>query len=735
MAAMASGGESAEGPAEVTSLRSASGQDLAISLNLGNNFTSQFTLRERIGKGAYAEVYRASRRNTGEDVAVKLIDLRPIRMKENYSKDRLLREVKVMQDLTHPNIIHLENVLWADSGNHLILVMEYAPGQELFDAIISRGHFSEDDARTVAGGILSALRYCHKKGYVHRDVKPENVQLLKDGSVKLLDFGLSRSVGRGNSAKTFAGTPEYFAPEVDPRRRAGGQGSGYGVEADCWSMGAVIYVMLSGIFPEFKGRDKDVVSFDRSDYWGHTTSEARDLIAGLMHADPSERLTASAALNHPWFRPMGSGAGAGAGAGAGTVDGQGMSRGTGAVSANLMPNKSTSNKRMASQELSRDESMEYDSVLDTGIASALQHTPVEPSSALAAIGSNSVVHTGDRLIDLHLRVKNIYASAFKESNERGIPIPPHIAACAVMCREQMLTCSTAMQNLGFTANSVLDLMPDIKLAVEEGETKGAAELFAIIQSSITERREETDKIIQKNRDILVKLAISLNHPSGIPQLADGNDETKALGAGNSDSSFGNYTSGSVGGIPAATFTDDVDAEKALELAFPIHAHHQLEGSPERVSGSVPPLTTPPRGKSLVGSDGSAQYAQDIFSRLKQIDFVLHQYSRFWTTMQSNLSLLLQRNNHIQGLLRVTHNPRLRARFFHRMSEYSKMWKMIYSTSNRYAVSFSASQLSSKPDCRALSALCDGRCETDTLKNFNDTAMGLPDNVMRPSPQR
>ena len=81
----------------------------------------------------------------------------------------------------------------------------------------------EEDARDVMSKVLSALVYVHSLNIVHRDIKPENILLTDDGGVKLLDFGLSRTVGSGSYAKTFAGTPEYYAPEVDPKRRTAGR--------------------------------------------------------------------------------------------------------------------------------------------------------------------------------------------------------------------------------------------------------------------------------------------------------------------------------------------------------------------------------------------------------------------------------------------------------------------------------------------------------------------------------
>ena len=180
----------------------------------------------------------------------------------------------VLKRLQHGNIVRLHSVLGQaeeqDDDGHLLFLMEYAPGVELFEEIMNRKHFTESDARPIFAQLVAAARYLHELNIVHRDIKPENILLLGLGGgtdqrtdhpptcphVKLIDFGLSKIVGGGAMATTFVGTPQYYAPEVEITARlgqaAGGAGGagvgatgGYGVAADCWSLGAVLYVMLS----------------------------------------------------------------------------------------------------------------------------------------------------------------------------------------------------------------------------------------------------------------------------------------------------------------------------------------------------------------------------------------------------------------------------------------------------------------------------------------------------------
>ncbi|KAG5181297.1 putative death-associated protein kinase, partial [Tribonema minus] len=171
------------------------------------------------GKGASSTVWRCARRADGDALAAKVMDLRPLKFRERFSMERLRREVDIMRQLRHPNIVRLEDVFETD--DQLVLVLEYARGVELFDAILTRGRYTEDDARPIFLQVARALYYLHSLQIVHRDVKPENIMVSEtaDGlypEAKLLDFGLSKMVGEdmGSAARTFVGTPCYLAPEV-----------------------------------------------------------------------------------------------------------------------------------------------------------------------------------------------------------------------------------------------------------------------------------------------------------------------------------------------------------------------------------------------------------------------------------------------------------------------------------------------------------------------------------------
>lgn len=149
--------------------------------------------------------------------------------------------------------------------------------------------------------ILSVLPL-YSLGIIHRDIKPENVLVVNNTNpviAKLLDFGLSKHANLGSMAKTFVGTPCYLAPEVE--LTAMGKGGTYGPAADCWGLGAVLYVMLVARFPEFD-RDHGIVRLRLPDaLWRNKSRDVKDLISSLMTHDPVRRLTARLALQHVWL--------------------------------------------------------------------------------------------------------------------------------------------------------------------------------------------------------------------------------------------------------------------------------------------------------------------------------------------------------------------------------------------------------------------------------------------------
>ncbi|GFN76867.1 calcium/calmodulin-dependent protein kinase type 1 [Plakobranchus ocellatus] len=216
-------------------------------------------------------------------------------------------EVKILKALKHPCIIGIEDVI--DTPDMLYIVLELVEGGELFDKIISIDKYSEDTAKMLFYQMAVAIKYLHDQGITHRDLKPENILLATDELetlIKVTDFGLSKFVDAGSMMKTFCGTPSYLAPEI---LLTAGSGA-YTKAIDCWSLGVILFIMLSG-YPPFSDERKDMdlpkqimgghYSFPKQ-YWGDVSETAIDLMKKMMVVDPKKRLTFDEVLSHPWLQ-------------------------------------------------------------------------------------------------------------------------------------------------------------------------------------------------------------------------------------------------------------------------------------------------------------------------------------------------------------------------------------------------------------------------------------------------
>ncbi|XP_037123420.1 MAP/microtubule affinity-regulating kinase 4 isoform X2 [Syngnathus acus] len=202
-----------------------------------------YRLLKTIGKGNFAKVKLARHILTGKEVAIKIIDKTQL---NPSSLQKLFREVRIMKTLNHPNIVQLFEVI--ETEKTLYLIMEYASGGEVFDYLVAHGRMKEKEARGKFRQIVSAVHYCHQKNIVHRDLKAENLLLDANSNIKIADFGFSNEFMAGSKLDTFCGSPPYAAPELF-------QGKKYdGPEVDIWSLGVILYTLVSGSLP-FDGQN------------------------------------------------------------------------------------------------------------------------------------------------------------------------------------------------------------------------------------------------------------------------------------------------------------------------------------------------------------------------------------------------------------------------------------------------------------------------------------------------
>ncbi|KAL6065602.1 calcium calmodulin-dependent protein kinase type 1G [Balamuthia mandrillaris] len=261
----------------------------------------EFDLGEEIGKGGFSVVYKATRKKDGEEFAVKCIKKKLV---EGDDIKLLRREIQIMTQLEHPNILKLFQVY--EDDEQFYLVMELVKGKELFDKIVERGMYSERDASNIIFQVVSAVDYLHENGIAHRDLKPENLLAAGDGAdeiIKIADFGFAKSFSEdGEKLMTSCGSPGYVAPEILTAES-------YDKSVDMWSVGVIVYILLSG-YPPFYADSAPAlfkkimdVKYDFDDtVWDEISDSAKDLIRNLLVKDPTRRFTAKQCLEHPWVK-------------------------------------------------------------------------------------------------------------------------------------------------------------------------------------------------------------------------------------------------------------------------------------------------------------------------------------------------------------------------------------------------------------------------------------------------
>ncbi|XP_062427770.1 serine/threonine-protein kinase MARK1 isoform X7 [Rhea pennata] len=292
---------SVDGYAEphVQSIKSSSRQNVPrcrnsiTSANEEHPHIGNYRLLKTIGKGNFAKVKLARHVLTGREVAVKIIDKTQL---NPTSLQKLFREVRIMKILNHPNIVKLFEVI--ETEKTLYLVMEYASGGEVFDYLVAHGRMKEKEARAKFRQIVSAVQYCHQKCIVHRDLKAENLLLDADMNIKIADFGFSNEFTVGNKLDTFCGSPPYAAPELF-------QGKKYdGPEVDVWSLGVILYTLVSGSLP-FDGQNlkelRERVLRGKYRIPFYMSTDCENLLKKLLVLNPIKRGSLEQIMKDRWM--------------------------------------------------------------------------------------------------------------------------------------------------------------------------------------------------------------------------------------------------------------------------------------------------------------------------------------------------------------------------------------------------------------------------------------------------
>ncbi|XP_073133973.1 CBL-interacting serine/threonine-protein kinase 8-like [Henckelia pumila] len=256
----------------------------------------KYEVGRTIGEGTFAKVKFAQNTETGESVAMKVLDRSTII--KHKMVDQIKREIYIMKRVRHPHVVRLHEVI--ASRTKIYIILEFITGGELFDKIVHHGRLSESESRRYFQQLIDGVDYCHSKGVFHRDLKPENLLLDSQGNLKISDFGLSALPAEGvDLLRTTCGTPNYVAPEVLSHK-------GYnGAFADIWSCGVILYVLMAGYLP-FDEIDLTTLygKIENAEFscpsWFPVG--AKSLIHRILDPNPETRIRIEDIRNDEWFK-------------------------------------------------------------------------------------------------------------------------------------------------------------------------------------------------------------------------------------------------------------------------------------------------------------------------------------------------------------------------------------------------------------------------------------------------
>jgi len=266
-----------------------------IIVNELSSFPQKYIYRKFLGHGRYGRVLLGENMDTGQLVAIKAIS----KQQAGKSIKLLMEEIRLLSEVDHPNIVkYLEHF---ESEKYLYIVMEYCPNGDLFHKVIEREKFTESEAAKIMQELLRAINHCHHLDIIHRDLKPENIMYSAEGTLKIIDFGLSMK-DKTLSHESLAGTGYYISPEIIKDEI-------FTKACDIWSLGIIMHILLSGYIPII-GDSQDelysnILNFKgpklTGDIWRNVSDDAKILLRKMLDPDYKTRITAADALNQRWF--------------------------------------------------------------------------------------------------------------------------------------------------------------------------------------------------------------------------------------------------------------------------------------------------------------------------------------------------------------------------------------------------------------------------------------------------
>lgn len=255
-----------------------------------------YKILQKIGAGNFAKVYLAIHMPTGRKVALKVIEKRAVSSPKKLIQ-KVRREIGNLKKLRHRSVVEIYESF--ESKSQFVIVMEYLPNGELFDYVWERQGLKESEARDIFTRIAEGVHHCHLNSIVHRDLKLENILLDTNNHPKLADFGFSKEVKDDQFLETYCGSPLYASPEMILGKPY------FGSECDVWSLGVILYTMLTAAMP-FDDRNIPLfMSYVEKGIYPEPSKVSKlgkDLISRMLDPHPTTRATIEEVLSHPWLQ-------------------------------------------------------------------------------------------------------------------------------------------------------------------------------------------------------------------------------------------------------------------------------------------------------------------------------------------------------------------------------------------------------------------------------------------------